>query len=166
MTDTWESMAGALRAVPDLRGAQCVGRWELFDADQDDPEDRAWAIERAIEICESCPALSACAAYVDGLKPSQRPPGVVAGRISKEPRSRRAARMSAKPRPRTHCQGCRRQTRRVTRLCERCETGSAPDVVREGPGIRIRGIGYLDSSAALALAHKIADLLTPGSGEQ
>lgn len=90
MTATWEGIASALAGLPDLRGAMCVGRWDLFDADQDDADDRAWAIERAVEICQTCPVLAACIVYVDGLKPSQRPPGVVAGRTQHAPRRRAA----------------------------------------------------------------------------
>jgi hypothetical protein len=92
MSNTWESLSAVLRSAPDLRGARCAGRWDLFDAEQDDPEDRAWAVERAIQICGDCPVLGPCTAYVDGLKPSRRPPGVVAGRLVQAPKpTRRAA---------------------------------------------------------------------------
>jgi hypothetical protein len=65
----------ALR-TPHLPGAACRGRWELFD-------DRGRQAE-AIQLCQSCPALALCRQWVDSLKPSQRPPGVIAGRAPTE----------------------------------------------------------------------------------
>jgi hypothetical protein len=70
--------------------------------------------------------------------------------------------MSAKPKRRCVGRGCRRWTRSTQRLCDRCKTGRAPDVARDGDGVLLEGIGHLDYAAALALAHKLADALTPG----
>src|SRR5690606_7800734 len=59
-------------------GAACVGRHELFDVEDRDDE----RVDAAVAICQTkCPALADCRAWVDSLKPSQRPLGVVAGRF-------------------------------------------------------------------------------------
>lgn len=85
-------LLAALAAAPDLKGAMCVGKWKLFD-----PACRGEGTEKAaerhavaLELCARCPALARCREYVDSLKPSQRPRGVVAGRVIEEP-IRRAA---------------------------------------------------------------------------
>lgn len=85
MTATWSSLAEALAGFPNLPGARCKGLSELFEAD--DPEE----IEFAQHICRSCPALADCRTWFDSLRPSQRPRGVVAGRLNKGPQSVRAA---------------------------------------------------------------------------
>jgi len=43
----------------------------------DDPE----IIEYAIAQCQICPVLEDCRSFVDSLKPSKRPVGVIAGRV-------------------------------------------------------------------------------------
>lgn len=77
-----------------LDGALCVGRWDFFDPP--DPmlseEAAAYRQEAALKLCRSCPALadwnkcSRCADdYIGGvasLKPSKRPPGVIAGYVN------------------------------------------------------------------------------------
>jgi len=70
------SLFEALQSAPNLSGALCKGRWDLFD-ETTDPE----LIERATHICASCPAATACAEWLDSLPKSQRPCGVVAGRL-------------------------------------------------------------------------------------
>jgi hypothetical protein len=76
-----DALLAAIATSPDLPGARCAGRWQIWD-ETDDPE----IVEYAIHQCNSCPCLTACAQYVDRLKPSRRPPGVVAGRVN-QPRA-------------------------------------------------------------------------------
>ncbi|MDQ1304720.1 MAG: WhiB family transcriptional regulator, redox-sensing transcriptional regulator [Actinomycetota bacterium] len=68
--------------TPALPGARCRGRSHLFDdAAQGEPADTVEARHRqAIGLCQRCPALEQCGSWLDSLKPSQRPAGVVAGR--------------------------------------------------------------------------------------
>ncbi|UUO01695.1 WhiB family transcriptional regulator [Mycolicibacterium novocastrense] len=74
-----------MASVPHLPGAACRGKWEIFDAE--DPADpRA---EQALGLCARCPALAACTAWIDGLPPTLRPAGVVAGRLPPTPPKKR-----------------------------------------------------------------------------
>ena len=61
--------------VPRLPGALCVGRPEPFDADRLD--DAATAAQ-ALELCDRCPALSACRCWAVSQPPG-RLVGIVAG---------------------------------------------------------------------------------------
>src|SRR6185312_2391511 len=70
----------ALTHAPNLRGAACAGRPELFDVR--DGDDRAQA------VCAACPALAACRSWVDSLPKPLRPSGVIAGRYVPAPRPR------------------------------------------------------------------------------
>ena len=78
------SIVGLLLAVgaPALPGARCRGRAHLFD--EPEPGEPAELVEQrhaqALGLCRHCPALTACAAWLDSLKPAHRPAGVVAGR--------------------------------------------------------------------------------------
>jgi hypothetical protein len=72
--------------------------------------------------------------------------------------------MSTKPKRRCVGRGCRRWTRSTQRLCDRCKSGRAPTVIRTDEGIHIEGVGWMSDQAALSLAHRIADLLSPGCG--
>ncbi|UQE74696.1 hypothetical protein MYK68_18605 [Gordonia sp. PP30] len=91
-------MAAILDHHPGLPGAACRGRGDLFDAterpagrlggtrraqlDQTDAQRRT----RALAVCRICPALDACAAWLDGMVPSRRPIGaVMAGRVVTRP---------------------------------------------------------------------------------
>lgn len=88
-------LLGAMRDTPRLSGARCVGLSELFDPPPIGTELGAQAehTAAAVAICTACPALMACRAWLDGLTPSARPAGVVAGRLSTPgPRRRRKAR--------------------------------------------------------------------------
>ncbi|MCV7418809.1 hypothetical protein [Mycolicibacterium litorale] len=88
---TWLNLAEHLGAIPTLDGARCRGRYEQFDLPEPyvaaDPaaEDR---LNAAAADCRRCPALQPCARWVDGLRPQQRPAGVVAGRIFVRPQGR------------------------------------------------------------------------------
>jgi hypothetical protein len=71
MTATWHGLLAALADIPRLEHARCKGRTEW---ESDDPD----VVEFAINQCQSCPALTACADWLSTLHPSRRPPGVVA----------------------------------------------------------------------------------------
>ncbi|SBS78474.1 conserved hypothetical protein [uncultured Mycobacterium sp.] len=58
-----------------MRNALCRGRAELFDSE--DPADAA----EAVALCQLCPELDACRAWVDRLDKRARPPGTTAGRV-------------------------------------------------------------------------------------
>ncbi|KMO82303.1 hypothetical protein [Mycolicibacterium chlorophenolicum] len=89
----WEDVTGLLRGIPDLPGARCKGKAQLFEATIGEYRHRAGrpptsdelghARRRALSVCRACPALSLCRAYLDGLPLAQRPRGVVAGLIIK-----------------------------------------------------------------------------------
>lgn len=70
-------------AAPVFEDAKCVGQHDLFDA-AEPGEDRDQALTRLQEartLCRSCPALAACGDWLQALPRSQRPGGVVAGRV-------------------------------------------------------------------------------------
>jgi len=73
------NLFASLGPIPRLPGAKCVGRYDLFDSTK--PDD----VTAAIELCSFCPALAACAAWVDSLPPKRRPVGVTAGRVHRPP---------------------------------------------------------------------------------
>ena len=89
----YHGLIGALAGVPVLRGARCRGRHHLFDPPAcDEPDATAQARHsQALRVCEVCPALDACAAWVSSLPVSKRPHGVVAGRIITPRAERRTA---------------------------------------------------------------------------
>ena len=84
----------ALHGIPDLPGARCAGRWELFDAT--DPashsDDVEFAQHVALELCSRCQVLTACGEWLESLPPARRPVGVVAGAVRRPrpPRQRTA----------------------------------------------------------------------------
>lgn len=85
------TIVGSLFAAlgcPALPGAKCRGRHRLFDPARkgERAEVVAQRHAQAVQLCAGCPSLDRCRTWVDGLKPSRRPTGVVAGRIV-EPRS-------------------------------------------------------------------------------
>ncbi|BBY91331.1 hypothetical protein MGALJ_10000 [Mycobacterium gallinarum] len=93
----WNGLVNALFGIPDLAGAACWGRWDLFDPERErepgqqseDPHDRH---QLAVSIClNECPVLDQCRAWVDSLKPSQRPIGVIAGTVRYQHKKREAA---------------------------------------------------------------------------
>jgi hypothetical protein len=78
-----DALLAALRA-PQLSGALCRGRHQLFDGDD------ALSQARALRLCRRCPAQAECERWLASLSPSQRPVGVMAGRVLS--RDRRATR--------------------------------------------------------------------------
>jgi hypothetical protein len=87
-----DALLDAIGATPALPGARCRGRHHLFDAagSGEDPATVTARHNQALGLCEHCPARDRCETWFDGLKPSNRPPGVVAGRIN-NPRKDTAA---------------------------------------------------------------------------
>jgi WhiB family redox-sensing transcriptional regulator len=87
---TFESLIASLAGAPALVGARCRGRGHLFDlaARGENPETVAARHNQAVGLCQHCPALERCRAWVDSLPRSKRPEGVVAGRA---PMSKRLA---------------------------------------------------------------------------
>ncbi|ULE32585.1 hypothetical protein [Mycobacterium sp. IDR2000157661] len=85
----WRTMSALLAGVPDLPGARCKGKADLYErtvavqrADGEPTRDELdTARAAALALCAECPSLVPCRAYVDGLRPSQRPHGVIAGRV-------------------------------------------------------------------------------------
>ncbi|GAB4671358.1 hypothetical protein MOKP101_38780 [Mycobacterium avium subsp. hominissuis] len=65
----------AVRGAPNLQGALCVGRAELFDAVED-----PGAVDVCISICLECPAYAACRAWAASL-PEDHVHGVVGGLV-------------------------------------------------------------------------------------
>lgn len=84
MSAQYGNLLDAIGVAPALPGARCRGRHHLFDArGPDEPPETAAARHRqAIGLCCLCPSLADCTAWVDGLTPSKRPVGVVAGQIT------------------------------------------------------------------------------------
>ncbi len=84
------TIVGSLFAAlgcPALPGARCRGKPHLFDPGRkgERAEVVAQRHAQATAMCQRCPALDACAAWIEGLRPSQRPHGVVAGQV-RQPR--------------------------------------------------------------------------------
>lgn len=84
MLSSFDDLLSSLAGAPVLPGARCRGRHHLFDPErQDEAHDTAQLRHRqAITLCEGCPALAACRAWVETLPPRKRPPGVVAGQLT------------------------------------------------------------------------------------
>jgi len=81
------SMSGLLAALagaPSLPGARCRGRHVLFDeAAPGESVTTTDARQRqAVAMCQRCPSLARCSTWLASLPPPNRPPGVVAGRIT------------------------------------------------------------------------------------
>ncbi|OZC76415.1 hypothetical protein CH282_26160 [Rhodococcus sp. 06-418-1B] len=69
-------------STPELPGALCRGRWDLWDP-LADGETRAAARPRhdqAVALCEQCPSLVSCRTWIRS-EPRRLRQGVVAGHI-------------------------------------------------------------------------------------
>jgi WhiB family redox-sensing transcriptional regulator len=79
----WNSFAGALLGIPRMPDALCKGRPELFD--EATLGEAPWMVEHrhaeALRLCARCPELLPCKAYLDGLRPAEKPGGVIAGQV-------------------------------------------------------------------------------------
>jgi hypothetical protein len=88
-----DALLDAIGAAPVLPGAKCRHRSHLFDEARRDeaPETVDQRHAQALMLCRDCPALASCQQWFTSLKPSQKPPGVVAGRIHtpKQPKAGR-----------------------------------------------------------------------------
>lgn len=86
----WAEFAGQIGEIPELPGARCRGRHELFDATVaplgGDPEITEYARAAALQLCHTCPALTPCRAWFATLKPRQRAGGVTAGQLHERPK--------------------------------------------------------------------------------
>ena len=76
-------LLAALVGAPSLPGARCRGKSHLFDAASPGEPAATTAARhtQALGLCRRCPALEDCERWVDALRPSQRPDGVIAGRV-------------------------------------------------------------------------------------
>jgi len=95
----WTDLVDALGLAPSLDGALCRGRSTAFDepppeADEDVAIDLVVA---AMVICDRCPAREACTRWLEGLAPTQRPAGVVAGRVTAPELAQTPPRRIARP---------------------------------------------------------------------
>jgi hypothetical protein len=77
-----DALIAALAGVPALPGARCAGRWDAWDNEHGNPE----LTEYAINQCGACPVLADCRSWLDSLKPSKRPIGIVAARVVRQHR--------------------------------------------------------------------------------
>jgi len=73
------SLVAAITPIPDVEGAACACRSDLFDPASPHSADRAHSEARALAICARCPVLGACRAWFASLPAAQRPVGVIAG---------------------------------------------------------------------------------------
>ncbi|OBI46980.1 WhiB family transcriptional regulator [Mycobacterium colombiense] len=78
----WDDMVSEIGDVPQLDGAACKGQPAIFDLDRD---SEPTAIEAAQAVCNSCPALIRCRAWLRETSKHRRPSGVVAGRLLAPP---------------------------------------------------------------------------------
>lgn len=78
-----DQLLDAIGAAPALPGARCRFRHELFDPGPhgESPTVREARQAQALQLCASCPSRSRCEQWFDSLPKSQRPRGVVAGRV-------------------------------------------------------------------------------------
>ena len=82
-------MRALLESIPALPGARCKRRADLFErttgedraAGRTTTEDLDNARREALRLCETCPALHPCRAFLDALPAAQRPRGVIAGQV-------------------------------------------------------------------------------------
>ena len=81
------SLPAAITSLPNLTGAACTGRSDLFDLQPWHSDDRAY--REALALCARCPVLAACRAWFASLPAAERPDGVIAGRVHR-PRGPRA----------------------------------------------------------------------------
>lgn len=85
----WDSLRPLLAGIPDLRGAPCKGRSNLYERTIGEHRmtgrltkaELENARSEALRICASCPALDPCRAYLGALPAARRPRGVVAGLV-------------------------------------------------------------------------------------
>lgn len=86
----WNTMRALLAGAPDLHGASCKGKSDLYERTvaehhmtgrltKTEVDD---ARREALRLCNNrCPALNPCRAWLSALPAAQRPHGVVAGLV-------------------------------------------------------------------------------------
>lgn len=77
-----QALFAALGGIPALPGAACRSRHDVFDLLPGTSPDRDDLAAEALAVCRGCPALVGCGQWFDSLPPTQRPVGVIAGRIN------------------------------------------------------------------------------------
>ena len=83
----WDTTQSLLAGIPDLRGAPCKGREDLYErtisehhaAGRLTKTELDDARREALRLCAGCEAQTHCRAWLDALPKSRRPRGVVAG---------------------------------------------------------------------------------------
>ncbi len=122
----WTHMAELLASIPDLPGSRCKGRADLFEAtvaEYGKPASRAeldTSRAAALRLCADCPALAPCRTWFNGLRPTRRPRGVVAGQIVRaDGRITRAALAAIDDQAGVELTADRGRTRRAALVCHR-----------------------------------------------
>lgn len=86
----WDTMRALLESIPDLDGARCKGRSDLYErtvgehrmTGQIAMTELDDARREALRLCnDGCPALDPCRAWLGALPAAQRPRGVIAGQV-------------------------------------------------------------------------------------
>jgi len=90
MTEQFDNTLGAILGCVALPGALCRHKAHTFDeARPDEPAEMVEARHaQARGLCQRCPALAACTAWVESQPPRRRPTGIVAGRLYPTPTER------------------------------------------------------------------------------
>lgn len=82
-------LAEVLHGTPRLPDALCRRQPRLFDCDHPDQVERENQQLEAQRLCARCPDLEPCGVWLNSLRPSERPHGVLAGRLITSPRERK-----------------------------------------------------------------------------
>jgi len=93
VTEQFANTLGALIGCVALPGALCRHKASTFDeARVDESPDVVEARHaQARGLCQRCPALAACTAWIESLPARRRPTGIVAGRLYRTPTPRTTA---------------------------------------------------------------------------
>ena len=82
MTEQFDNTLAAILGCVALPGALCRHKAHTFDEARHN---------QARGLCQRCPALAACTAWVESLPARRRPTGIVAGRLYRTPTPRTTA---------------------------------------------------------------------------
>jgi len=90
MNASYDALFGALHGLaPNMPDAACKANHALHDEYRPGEVDATERHAAAFTICATCRELQQCREWVEGLRPSQRPSGVVAGRLYTAPTTRK-----------------------------------------------------------------------------
>lgn len=138
MTPLEQLLAELAAGIPDLPGAACRGRHQLFDPPgegvlRDEPAEVARR-QAAITICNRCPVLDACAVWVASLPRRQRPVGVIAGCVITElqPSQRPRPTTAVPPKPRAQTKADLATTWLANHLAEHGGTDTSASITKAG----------------------------------